>query len=423
MQVVKSVGRACLGDVNVERLRRLKSGIESGGSLRQFLRPKRIEILEDLEIIVYEAPDRDTFFGYYDRSPVSPDGTMVLAGTTNFRGAGTPAQAPLKLGLFSRGEERSFKPLAVSNAWSTQQSCMATWINNGDQIIYNDISNGRPCSKIVSVESTKIVAEIPTAIYSVSPKNDLAATCNFARLQRLRPGYGYPRIEDQTALQPCPADDGVFIVDLSTGQSSLIHSLFELSAIAPHPTMSGADHYINHLQFNPTGNRLLFIHLWVQRGLQYSRMFTTSPSGDRLYLLSNLYVSHYCWKTNEELVVYAEAPDGSRGYCQFTDEVGFNKKLFIEQNLPDGHGTFSSEDGMFLTDTYPDELGFENLMLIERSGSLRKLARFYHPAGLAFEDRCDLHPRWSPDQQSVLVDSAPNGLRRIVELKFKNQSL
>jgi len=416
--MLKSIVRRVLGDVRVEQLRRMYSWHTEGIPISSFLHPVPYEFFSDTQVTVYAGPKRDTFFGYYDRSPLNSDASKLLCGCTDFRYFASTKRQPLSIGYFHRGEPRSFIPIAETQAWSTQQSCMATWLPDGNHVIYNDLEAGEPCAKIFSIAQNSIVARFAGGVYAISPDGKSAASCDFARLNRLRPGYGYPGAVDRQN-KDAPDNDGVTAIDLEWGRSRLLYSLLELSKINPIETMDGAEHYINHIQFSPSGHRILFIHLWVKSGKQYSRMFTSDLRGENLFLLSNRYVSHYCWRNDEEIVVYSEAPDGEKAYCLYRDQFGFQEKLFVEYSLPDGHGSYAyGAGGKFLTDTYPDRTGYQSLLTIDPEVGLQKLARIYHPAAMSFDQRCDLHPRWSPNNDAIIIDCAPRGVRQIWEISL-----
>ena len=65
-------------------------------------------------------------------------------------------------------------------------------------------------------------------IYSISNDCLYAVSLDFRRLQRLRPGYGYEDLPDTSIDQKAPENQGLWLMDLKTGQSELIISLADI---------------------------------------------------------------------------------------------------------------------------------------------------------------------------------------------------
>ena len=77
----------------------------------------------------------------------------------------------------------------------------------------------------------------------------------------MRPGYGYTEIIHSTYHQKEPEDDGIWLYDLKNKNKKFLFSISEISKIDRQGSMDGADHYFNHISFNPNGDRFLFLHL------------------------------------------------------------------------------------------------------------------------------------------------------------------
>lgn len=85
----------------------------------------------------------------------------------------------------------------------------------------------------------------------------------------------------------------------------------------------------------------------------------------------------------------------------------------------DGHPSFTSDGRFMLTDTYADRDGNRHLLLYDtRSEKLYELGRFYSPFNNCGY-RCDLHPRFSRDEQSVIIDTAHSGKHQVLMLEIK----
>jgi hypothetical protein len=81
--------------------------------------------------------------------------------------------------------------------------------------------------------------------------------------------------------------------------------------------------------------------------------------------------------------------------------------------MVDGHPSLHTDTGRWITDTYPDLYGEQSLHVLEPDGSARQIGRFLADSRYSDEWRCDLHPRWSPDGRTVIVDSTHEDARAI----------
>ena len=76
--------------------------------------------------------------------------------------------------------------------------------------------------------------------------------------------------------------------------------------------------------------------------------------------------------------------------------------------------TYSTDGRWILTDTYPNaETNIRRLLLYEvASDTCYVIGEFFALPDLGRHNRCDLHPRFSPDGLSVTIDSIHEGSRQ-----------
>ena len=197
--------------------------------------------------------------------------------------------------------------------------------------------------------------------------------------------------------------------------------LIKLPQFTPLPTMEGAEHYVNHLAFNPSGNRFMFFHLWVNNGRRYNRLVTCDLFGQNLCTLTNEgLVSHYTWKSDAELLVTLYRENIGIRYYLFHDFSDVRTIIGDSQLNKDGHPSYSPDKSLILTDTYPDKYGEQHLLLYTLDQRLIEIAKFFSPTRFHGEVRCDLHPRWDRTGQNVCVDSAHDGNRTFYVINLKD---
>lgn len=130
-------------------------------------------------------------------------------------------------------------------------------------------------------------------------------------------------------------------------------------------------------------------------------------------LLDNGHVSHYCWKSKDELMIFATNEKREKGYMVVNIETGKN---YLLEGLPteDGHPTYSKDGEWVVTDTYPDNQRNQYLFLYHTEDKkLYRVDKLYSPFKYFNEVRCDLHPRWSVDNNYLLVDNTTEGIRTL----------
>ena len=120
------------------------------------------------------------FFGYYDMSPESPDGTKVLVNKPRFIDHMPMVDDELEIGYIDL-TAKSFNKIAETHAWNFQEGCRLQWLSD-DFILFND--RGHTDGKSIKsykycVSSKKIVDEYSLPIYSVSIKRQIALSYNF----------------------------------------------------------------------------------------------------------------------------------------------------------------------------------------------------------------------------------------------------
>lgn len=413
----KTAVRRALGPTLSRPLERLHEGL----SIRRNRLARNIRELGESNprfprATAYRVSDRQVWFGYYDVTPFDRGGRRLLA-MAGPRIARTPRRGErIEVGLFKLDRPTEFRRLGETETWCWQQGCRLRWIGAGDRelVLYNRLVRGSPGAVVQDPESGEVVKRFLTPLYDVDGTASHGLTLNFSRLQRLRPGYGYVAEDDPTADDPAPDGDGVWLIDLASGERTLLVSLRGLAMGMHRPTQEGVEHYVNHLSFNPSGDRFVFFHIPTKDGARRPRLMTMPrDGGDARVLEEKIRVSHFTWRDDRTLIVTAHPSDRECEYRTY-DVLTGAKSRFGEGSLDrDGHPSVAPDGGMILTDTYPDECGDQELLLYRQPDWRMCLGRYFAPARFRGEWRCDLHPRFSPDGRRVAFDATPDGWRAL----------
>ena len=207
-------------------------------------------------------------------------------------------------------------------------------------------------------------------------------------------------------------DDGVWCFDMESGEKRLILSLSALASMDPLPSMSGAEHYVNHLEFNADGSRFVFVHLWVRNGLRNSRLVSSDRDGGAVHILNNSgHTSHHCWKSNHKLLAFATHKETGMAYYEYVDRYAAQANKCSGIPEEDGHPSSLGND-LVMVDTYPDKYGEQCVYLCNTAkGVLKRVVSVYSKRALCGQYRCDLHHRVGPLRQHVCLDVSSCSLR------------
>ena len=353
------------------------------------------------------------FRGYYDIDHMNRDGNRILCHRMARQGGKTNAECEVGYYFLDTGK---FVKISVTRAWCWQQGSRLRWIDD-HRVIFNAADHDHYCAQIFDVRTNGKIGQIDHALYDVAADFSYGITLNFSRLQKMRPGYGYQVFPDPFESEKAPAEDGLFIVDLKSGDAKLLFSLEEL---AERTDPNGrCFHYLNHLSISPDGFHFIFFHIFREKKQigWNCVLYVSDREGKNIRVLEERdRVSHYCWIDNVHLMATCRMSNGKEYYCIFNVITGKKKELNIEGLEKDGHPTLIPKSKVFVTDTYPLKLGYQQLALFrEDKKNIKKVAFLYHDDRMRGEKRCDLHPTISKDGKWLSVDTTfQNGIRSVV---------
>ncbi len=200
-----------------------------------------------------------------------------------------------------------FIPLTTTRAWNFQEGCMAHWLGTSPDslIIFNDFRKGKFVSIIFNVHTKNEVKVIDRPISAVAPNGKEAVGLNYARLRKTRVDYGYAgNGQDAQTTVPFPDNDGIFRIDLQTGESKLLLSIKGIQDQVPE-LKTDAIEYFAHILYSRNGSKLS----WLARGFpqRNTTVFTINRDGTGLQrsFPDNWEGSHYDWLNDNELMVTA----------------------------------------------------------------------------------------------------------------------
>lgn len=358
------------------------------------------------------------YFGYYDKNQFDASDRYLLGLECDVMGRLQQPDDSATIGIVDLEQGNEWIPVAESAAWNWQMGCMAEWLPGTDRtIIYNDRREGAFVSVITDIERGE-QRVLPHPVFEIAPDGRSALTLNFSRLWNVRPETGYCGVEDPWDDLPEPDEDGIFRLDLDTGETTLVISHLDMAEFQPAAQMPGdGKRYFTHLNFNEDGSRFMFWYrcaaINTRRQSYHSGIYTASADGRDMYLLNDNN-SHSTWFDSKRVLAWATHKGNGRHTYLFADQTSDFEivgKGVLEFN---GHATFSPNRQWLLTDMAPDEESKRAVVLYSCAANCCvALGRFHSMPELAGALRCDLHPRWSRDGTRICIDSVHGGSRQM----------
>ena len=319
---------------------------------------------------------------------------------------------------------------------------MAHWIDD-DTILFNDLRDGKFVTVILNWK-TKAERILPLPVSAVSEDRTWAVSINYARLSLTRPDYGYAGPgQDSREDVEWPEDDGLWVMDLKTGEHKLILSVAQGRSLMPatqadpkkpgHPLA-----YYCHtvIQKDKAGSHIFFLARsvdWFDKKVHkasrwHTTSFTVRKDGTELRrcFKDGWAGSHFNWAPDgsPKLLVTAawdghiKGEWGRTAWSPVEFTVGEEEKVRrIGAGVLDWdwHCIYSP-DGKFMSgDTYWNG-NFERPFVLVRlaDGMTMPMGAFFVPEPYRQTYwRCDLHARYRPDGKQIGFNSVHEGSRQV----------
>jgi hypothetical protein len=375
------------------------------------------------ELRAMTRPPLYHFFGYYGIQPWDRAESRLLCLEVAFQDRPPTPEDVATIGLVDC-DSLSYSPIAETTAWNFQQGCMLHWLPTDPdrKIVFNAREDDGFVSVILDVETGDRTV-MPRPVSAVSRDGRRAISLNFSRLHEKRPGYGYAGIPDPYGNERHPPDDGVYVLDLETGEYWLALSLEDIFGVSPKEArIRDRDMWFNHTLFNADGSRFVFLSRFDMGDLRRTAMFTSDLDGDDVRCLVDYgLVSHFDWLDKHEILAWANVQGRGDAYYMIDDRDASFSKVGEGELDQDGHCSFSPDGSWILTDKYPGRDNTRELLLFNlKEERLISLGKYYSDPKLVGDIRCDLHPRWSRRGEEICFDSTHEGKRQLYVMDVRD---
>lgn len=415
---------------------------------------------------------RSHFVGFHDIVPWDERERYILCLEADEM---APKGAPASVGLVDlRDPERPLQRVADTTAWTYHVGARQQWLKD-DLFLYNAVRDGRYYGIIESVAAGP-QDQIEGGIWDVGADGRWGLAPSFARSDRYYASYGFTGGTAPSLDDPAPNDDGLYLVELSTGQRTLRFSVAEIAAqvypqrAARTPTPA----WLSHPAFNPDGSRFCFyLRHYRHDGTLHSDFFVADRTVGPARCLLRGRVSHFAWLDADRLLIYARlmgrrdtiraaravrhpivrstltlarklkkamprrrGTAGGGGHLVLDVRTGATTVLAPDLLVVDGHQQFTSDRRWMVCDTYADRRRNQRLFLFdmrqkrrvelgdfpepERLRGAPPLAQVHRDGGQNFA--CNLHPRWNRAGTAVCFDWADDRGRQVYMIDVSNHT-
>ena len=359
-------------------------------------------------------PPGHHFFGFHDLPAWNFSDNKLLC-----LEVGTINRPPLPgenagVGYVSLGGD--FRHVGETCAFNYPQGARMQWVGDSENFIVNNRFENQWGCDLYDSESDKLLERYPFSCHCLHADGQTTFSINYSRLHRLGV-YGYAGLEDKTAGEAIPDNDGISVGDMKTGKSEL---LISISDVANYPEKMShqpyGHHYLTHLLLNPSNTRLAFLHRYpLADGGLITRLMTIGVDGNDLRCLATGFLSHFDWKDDHSIFIFGRSNsklDSLRfnplltlpllskvarlgkkiiksflkkgqvfnaSFCLIPDRNDVEAQTVAAGLInSDGHPMFCPVNrDWIINDTYPDAAGIRTLMLFQFSTQKRWDLGFY----------------------------------------------
>lgn len=379
---------------------------------------------------ITKGPQDHLLANYFGINAWSPDGRYVCVLGVDFSGRLPEVTDSATVALVDLQDDNRYIPIAKTTCWNFQEAAMFHWLLWEDGLCaFNDMREGRFVTVLLNWKTgeERIVSR---PVSAVDPTGEWAVSLNYARLRMCRPDYGYAgQGQDPLAEKVWPEDDGLWLVNLKTGEEKLILSVADARDKMPEITSEDGLAYFCHTIISPGATKVFFLARTVQnfkeqladRGYVYnwntvSLTVNTDGTDLRRCFPDGWQGSHFNWKDDETLAVTARW-GGGKLWAHTMFKVGEEDK--VRHLAPgimdwDGHCVFSP-DGKFISSEGYWTKGYRSWVIMRvEDCSIQSIGRFFVPEKYMEQySRCDLHARWRPDGSQLAFNSVHEGTRQV----------
>lgn len=388
---------------------------------------------------ITQGPQDHLLASYFGINSWSPDGRYVAVLGVDFSGRLPEVTDSATVTLVDLQDNNKYIPISKTTCWNFQEAAMFHWLPWEDGLCaFNDCRDGKYVTVLLNWKTGQ-ERIVNRPVSAINATGEWAISLNYARLRKCRPDYGYAgEGQDPMLDQVWPENDGLWLINLKTGEEKMILSVAQARLLMPEITSKDGLAYFCHTIISPDASKVFFLARTVQnfseqladRGYVYrwdTVSFTVNNDGTNLRRCypDGWQGSHFNWKDNETLVVTARW-NGESVWSHTMFKVGEEDK--VQHLAPgimdwDGHCIFSPDGKFISSDGYWNKAGYRSWVIMRvEDQAICSIGAYFVPEDYKEQySRCDLHPRWRPDGTQLAFNSVHEGTRQVYlrDVKWK----
>ncbi len=404
------------------------------------------------------------WYGYYNYDVMSYDGKKMLCNRASFDSRQIKDDDTIELGYYDI-DSGIWHHIDNTSSFNWQQGAMLQWIpGTKSKVVYNIAKDNHYKSVIFDIYSNnKYIIDYP--VYCVTPDGRYSISLNYERSYWCR-AYHYQPIKNPKYNVQIANDDGIFKVDLITNSVKRIVNIYDIISLESLDDFKNAKHWLEHIMINHKGDRIAFLHRYSYGNSYNTRLMICDINGNNLSIVSGWKDndwSHFGWKGNREFVIYsvkknifqanyAKSVQKAKSKYSFISIINciahlpilkffkdrlkpniryyklyeeIDNKFIFKKNFDnklfsiDGHPSFTDDGQYMITDSYPDNEGFQKIIVyncISNKGII--IAKLFAPLS-GNPASCDLHPKLSYYGNYLAIDTAYTGTHHMILFELK----
>lgn len=371
------------------------------------------------------------FFGYIGHVrtiPWNASERYILALRTDFQERMPGAHDPADVVLIDTENNYAIEKIEESRGWNFQQGTMFYWNPDAPntQFFFNDRDpeTGKVFCVLYDISTRKRVREYrfedtPVGNSGVMQGGGYFMAINYARLARLRKVTGYPNTWDWTEGVDHPEDDGIFKVNIETGDKTLIASYAKIAeALRPtRPDVDGRALFINHTLCNRADDRVYFFARADFRNPdKINHAFTMDMDGNNLTWHPQHIGGHPEWGEGHQMFGSVKG----KQVIYDTDKKEVVGQLGDRSIFPNPEGDIAlSPDGTWFVNGYKRRNEIHYTFYRMKDGHTIKAGPLPIGEYIKGELRIDPSPDWNHSGNAVLVPGlGKDGTRQLYLLSL-----
>lgn len=350
--------------------------------------------------------NEESFFGYYDKTPEC-NGKVLSHIATSSTTKDPSVKHPIKIAVSNLDCDKT-DIIGETTSYAWQQGARVQWIDE-DTVIYNIAGDKGYNAVAYSLSQSKVIRRFNKPVQD-SFGSKYFLSLNYTRLMPVASDYGYRNFAYDKNSQLKEDEDGIWLVDYKSGNTTHLHTLEEIIKCNWKEDFAQCYHTINHIMISPDGKGFIFIHRYYKGQQRFHRLIYSDFKTLKV-LLENEMVSHMCWVDCKTVFGYLSVGK-KNGYYSIDIESSKSTicKEMTETNLGDGHPSVYGNWIVF--DCYPDKSRMQQLLLFNKENKeVIPLLKLYQSVKFMYDTRCDLHPRFSKDGKYIFFDTVFCGKR------------